>query len=63
MTAPSLPDTRGRFGPYGGQYVPETLMAALGELQRAYAEAQSHAGFRAELDALLRDYVGRPTPL
>src|SRR2546425_10852662 len=59
----SLPDTRGRFGPYGGQYVPETLMAALGELQRAYAEAQSEAEFRAELDALLRDYVGRPTPL
>jgi len=63
VTAPSLPDTRGRFGPYGGQYVPETLMAALGELQRAYAEAQSEAEFRAELDALLRDYVGRPTPL
>ena len=62
-TATSLPDERGRFGPYGGQYVPETLMAALGELERAYHEAQRDGAFRAELDSLLRDYVGRPTPL
>ena len=61
--ASSLPDGRGRFGPYGGQYVPETLMAALGELERAYREAQVDAGFRRQLDSLLRDYVGRPTPL
>ncbi len=58
-----LPDERGRFGPYGGQYVPETLMAALGELERAYREAQADPAFRRELDPLLRDYVGRPTPL
>ena len=58
-----LPDGRGRFGPYGGQYVPETLMAALAELERAYREAQVDAGFRRQLDSLLRDYVGRPTPL
>ena len=63
--APStqLPDERGRFGPYGGQYVPETLMAALGELERVYNEAQRDEAFRAELDSLLRDYVGRPTSL
>jgi tryptophan synthase beta chain len=62
-TDPSLPDERGRFGPYGGQYVPETLMAALGELQRAYYKAQVDAGFQSELNSLLREYVGRPTPL
>jgi len=60
---PSLPDERGRFGPYGGQYVPETLMAALGELEREYTAAQADVSFRAELNALLTDYVGRPTPL
>jgi tryptophan synthase beta chain len=58
-----LPDDRGRFGPYGGQYVPETLMAALAELERAYREAQVDGGFQSELDALLHDYVGRRTPL
>ncbi|MDQ6744471.1 MAG: tryptophan synthase subunit beta [Actinomycetota bacterium] len=52
-----------RFGPYGGQYVPETLMPALAELEQAWLQASEDAGFRAELDALLRDYVGRPTPL
>ena len=52
-----------RFGPYGGQYVPETLMPALGELERAWEEAWMDPGFRADLDALLRDYAGRPTPL
>jgi tryptophan synthase beta chain len=62
-TAPALPDARGRFGPYGGQYVPETLMAALGELERAYHEARGDDGFEAELRSLLHDYVGRPTPL
>jgi tryptophan synthase beta chain len=59
----ALPDQRGRFGPYGGQYVPETLMAALGELEGAYREAWADPTFRGELDSLLRDYVGRPTPL
>jgi tryptophan synthase beta chain len=52
-----------RFGPYGGRYVPETLIAALDELTAAWAEARDDAGFGAELDRLLRDYVGRPTPL
>ena len=55
--------TPGRFGAYGGRYVPETLMAALLELDAAYAEAQADAGFHAELDGLLKDYCGRPTPL
>ena len=59
----TLPDARGRFGPYGGQYVPETLMAALAELVAAYAEAQADPGFHEELDSLLHDYAGRPTPL
>ena len=53
----------GRFGAYGGRYVPETLMAALLELDAAYAEAQADPSFHAELDALLKDYCGRPTPL
>src|SRR2546421_6168392 len=52
-----------RFGPYGGRYVPETLIPALDELERAWVEARGDALFRAELDALLRDYAGRPTPL
>ena len=52
-----------RFGPYGGQYVPETLMPALTELERGWTEAWADAGFRAELAGLLRDYVGRPSPL
>jgi tryptophan synthase beta chain len=55
--------TPGRFGKYGGRYVPETLMAALLELDAAYAEAQADEAFHAELDGLLKDYVGRPTPL
>jgi tryptophan synthase beta chain len=52
-----------RFGPYGGQYVPETLMPALAELERGWEEAWADAAFRGELDGLLRDYAGRPTPL
>jgi tryptophan synthase beta chain len=52
-----------RFGPYGGQYVPETLMPALGELQRTWLDAWSDPAFRAELEHLQRDYVGRPSPL
>jgi tryptophan synthase beta chain len=52
-----------RFGPYGGQYVPETLMPALAELEAAWIEASEDSGFRSELDTLLRDYVGRPSPL
>ncbi len=57
------PDESGRFGPFGGQYVPETLMAAVRQLERAYAEAKADDAFSAELDAYLRDYVGRPSPL
>jgi len=53
----------GRFGPYGGRYVPETLMAALEELEREYAKAKRDPRFKAELDDLLRNYAGRPTPL
>jgi len=53
----------GHFGPYGGQYVPETLMRALLELEAAYAEAGSDPDFQARLDGLLSDYVGRPSPL
>jgi len=53
----------GRFGAYGGRYVPETLMAALEELEHAYAEAQADPAFHAELDGLLHHYVGRPSPL
>jgi tryptophan synthase beta chain len=52
-----------RFGPYGGQYVPETLMPALAELESAWIDAWGDPRFRGELDALLRDYVGRPSPL
>jgi tryptophan synthase beta chain len=59
----AYPDARGRFGSFGGRFVPETLMTALGELERAFAEAQADAAFRAELDDLLHNFVGRPTPL
>jgi tryptophan synthase beta chain len=55
--------TPGRFGVYGGRYVPETLMAALLELDAAYEAAQKDEAFHAELDGLLKNYVGRPTPL
>jgi tryptophan synthase beta chain len=53
----------GRFGVYGGRYVPETLMAALMELEREYEVAKADAAFQAELNSLLTDYAGRPTPL
>jgi tryptophan synthase beta chain len=52
-----------RFGPYGGRYVPETLIPALDELEREWLAARADPAFREELDRLLRDYVGRPTPL
>jgi tryptophan synthase beta chain len=66
LTSPApLPatSTPGRFGKYGGRYVPETLMAALLELDHAYAETQKDEAFQQELAALLKDYCGRPTPL
>jgi tryptophan synthase beta chain len=53
----------GRFGPYGGRYVPETLMAPLEELERAYEASKADAGFRAEFQSLLKNFAGRPTPL
>jgi len=53
----------GRFGVYGGRYVPETLMAALEELEQTYADADADPAFHAELDGLLHHYCGRPTPL
>ena len=52
-----------RFGPYGGQFVPETLMPALAELEAAWIGARADAGFRADLERLLTQYAGRPTPL
>ena len=58
-----LPDGAGRFGRYGGRYVPETLMAALQELTAAWEEAREDEAFQSELRLLLRDYAGRPTPL
>ncbi len=62
-TAPALPDAHGRFGQFGGQYAPETLMPALAELNAAYTAARRDPDFQAEIDRLSRDYVGRPTPL
>jgi tryptophan synthase beta chain len=53
----------GRFGPYGGRYVPETLMAALEELEKEYAKVRRDKKFRAEFNQLLQEYAGRPTPL
>jgi tryptophan synthase beta chain len=58
-----LPDASGHFGPYGGRFVPEVLMAPIEELEKAYAEARQDPAFQAELDELLRTYAGRPTPL
>ena len=52
-----------RFGPYGGRYVPETLMPALDELEAAWERARADPAYKLELDGLLRDYVGRPSPL
>ena len=57
------PDIRGYYGPYGGRFVPETLVAPVAELEAAYFAARSDPSFRDELRALLRHYVGRPTPL
>lgn len=59
----SIPDATGRFGSYGGRFVPETLMPALEELERAYLEVREDKEFQAELNYYLRHYAGRPTPL
>ena len=58
-----LPDQQGRFGAFGGRFVPETLMAALEELEEQYGNTKTDSAFRDELDSLLRNYAGRPTPL
>lgn len=59
----AVPDTEGRYGPYGGRYVPETLMYALDQLEEQYAAAKADTRFQAELDGYLKTYVGRPNPL
>ncbi|HJT81021.1 MAG TPA: tryptophan synthase subunit beta [Chthoniobacterales bacterium] len=59
----TVPDALGHFGPYGGMFVPETLVSALNELATEYDHAKHDPAFRTELDALLRDFAGRPTPL
>ena len=57
------PDAKGFYGKFGGQFVPETLMTAVIELDKAYREAKEDPSFQAELDDLLKNYVGRETPL
>src|SRR6187431_2325949 len=59
----TLPDQHGHFGPYGGMFVPETLMTALNELTEEYTKARQDAAFQRELSWLLQEYAGRPTPL
>ncbi|MDQ6707265.1 MAG: pyridoxal-phosphate dependent enzyme, partial [Acidobacteriota bacterium] len=59
----SQPDTGGHFGPFGGRYVPEVLMSPLEELEQTFLEAREDPAFHAELDDLLHNYAGRPTPL
>ena len=59
----AIPDRQGRFGPYGGRYVPETLMPALLELEEAYRRTKRDTRFQAEFAHYLKEYVGRPTPL
>ncbi|MBE9106414.1 tryptophan synthase subunit beta [Nostoc cf. edaphicum LEGE 07299] len=61
--ATQQPDSLGRFGKFGGKYVPETLMPALSELEAAYQQYRNEPSFQAELQNLMRDYVGRPSPL
>jgi len=63
MAVMAEPDANGRFGSFGGRYVPETLVPACAELEVAFRDAWADPSFRAELDALLRDYAGRPSPV
>lgn len=63
MLHDTVPDARGRFGPYGGQFVPETLMPALAELEAAYTTAKNDPAFWSEFNGYLHNYVGRPTPI
>src|SRR3977135_1753470 len=63
VTSRRDPDAGGSFGKFGGRYVPETLVEPVEELERAYFVARDDPSFAAELDRLLKDYVGRPTPV
>jgi tryptophan synthase beta chain len=63
LMSEQVPDENGRFGPYGGRYVPETLMHPLMELEEEYAHVQKDPEFQSELDYYLREFCGRPTPL
>ena len=63
LVSPDLPDERGRYGAYGGRYVPETLMALLDDLEVAYREAKEDPDFQEELDRYLKNFIGRPTSL
>jgi tryptophan synthase beta chain len=63
VSAPTLPDARGRYGSFGGRYVPEVLIPALDELTEAWVRLRDDPTFRSQLDELLRDYVGRPSAL
>src|SRR5581483_2290631 len=58
-----VPDRTGHFGPYGGRFVPEALVAAIDDLTAAFRETQADPAFRDELQALQRDYTGRPSPI
>ena len=63
MTAPQMPDARGRFGEFGGRFVPETVMGALDELVAGWEEAKADPAYLAHVESFGRDFVGRPTPL
>ncbi|HEV3263842.1 MAG TPA: tryptophan synthase subunit beta [Gemmataceae bacterium] len=63
VPSPPVPDSQGRFGPYGGRYVPETLMHALRQLSEQYAQVQADPDFQQQLNYYLKHYVGRPSPL
>src|SRR5262245_58593222 len=63
MNFTAMPDAGGHFGPYGGSFVPETLMHPLEELKAAYAEARNDESFQREFETILRNFVGRPTPI
>ena len=63
MTAPEMPDARGRFGEFGGRFVPETVMGALDELVEGWEAAKADPAYLADVESFGRDFVGRPTPL
>ena len=62
-TRPPVPDATGHFGPYGGRFVPETLMHPLHQLEQEYLRAKQDPAFQRELDYYLKEFCGRPTPL